>query len=154
MTFLAFYLRTRCWCPGTSTILTMFSLLIDLDGGDLLQDRVVEGHVQVEGNTVETLETEYELVKQKFGFLKLGIIMTRTQLWKIEIMLNSWICNKRNGSICGADILPCEEHRWKNVAHRTWGERQGTIWVSRTRCVDRTCCKWFRYWICPFDDNY
>jgi len=47
----------------------MFSLLIDLDGGDLLQDRVVEGHVQVEGNTVETLETEYKLVKQKFGFL-------------------------------------------------------------------------------------
>ena len=41
----------------------MFSLLIDLDGGDLLQDRVVEGHVQVEGNTVETLETEYKLVK-------------------------------------------------------------------------------------------
>ena len=86
---LSFYLRTRCWCPGTSTILTMFSLLINLDGGDLLQDGVVEGHVQVEGNTVETLETEYELVKQKFGFLKLGIIMTRTQLWKIEIMLNS-----------------------------------------------------------------
>ena len=115
----------------------MFSLLINLDGGDLLQDRVVEGHVQVEGNTVETLETEYKLVKQKFGFLKLGIIMTRTQLWKI--MLNSWICNKRNGSDCGADIIPCEEHRRKNVAHRTWGERQVTISVSRTRCVDRTC---------------
>ena len=87
MLLYGFYLRTRGWCPGTSTILTMFSLLIDLDGGDLLQDRVVEGHVQVEGNTVEPLETEYELVKQKFGFLKLGIITTRTQLWKIEIML-------------------------------------------------------------------
>jgi len=47
----------------------MFSLLINLDGGDLLQDGVVEGHVQVERNTVETLETEDELVKQKFGFL-------------------------------------------------------------------------------------
>ena len=84
-----FYLRTSGWCPGTSTILTMFSLLINLDGGDLLQDRIVEGHVQVEGNTVETLETEDELVKQKFGFLKLRIIRLRTQLWKIGIMLNS-----------------------------------------------------------------
>ena len=55
----------------------MFSLLINLDGGDLLQDGVVEGHVQVERNTVETLETEDELVKQKFGFLKLRIIRTR-----------------------------------------------------------------------------
>ena len=41
----------------------------------------------MEGNTVETLETEDELVEQKFGFLKLGTIMT--ELWKIEIMLNS-----------------------------------------------------------------
>jgi len=47
----------------------MFSLLINLGGGDLLQDGVVEGQVLVEGNTVETLETEDELVKQKFGFL-------------------------------------------------------------------------------------
>ena len=68
----------RGWCPGTSTILTMFSLLINLDGGDLLQDGVVEGHIQVEGNTIEPLETEDELVKQKFGFLKLWIIITRT----------------------------------------------------------------------------
>ena len=60
--------------------MTMFSLLINLDGGDLLQDGVVEGHVQVEGNTVETLETEDELVKQKFGFLKLRIIRTRSGL--------------------------------------------------------------------------
>ena len=64
----------------------MFSLLIDLDGGDLLQDRVVEGHVQVEGNTVETLETEDKLVKQKFGFLELRIITTLAQLgifWRL-----------------------------------------------------------------------
>ena len=54
----------------------MFSLLVNLHGRDLLQDGVVEGHVQVEGNTVETLETEDELVKQKFGFLKLRIITT------------------------------------------------------------------------------
>ena len=68
----------------------MFSLLINLNGGDLLQDGVVEGHVQVEGNTVETLETEDELVKQKFGFLKLRIVMSSAQLGKIlEIMLNS-----------------------------------------------------------------
>ena len=60
----------------------MFPLLIDLHGGDLLQDGVVEGHVQVEGNTVETLETEDELVKQKFGFLELRIITTLAQLGK------------------------------------------------------------------------
>ena len=85
-----FYPRAGGWCPGTSTILTMFSFLIDLHGGDLLQNGVVEGHVQVEGNTVETLETEDELVKQKFGFLKLRIVMSSAQLGKIlEIMLNS-----------------------------------------------------------------
>ena len=68
----------------------MFSLLVNLHRGDLLQDGVVEGHVQVEGNTVETLETEYELVKQKFGFLKLRNVMSPAQLGKIlEIMLNS-----------------------------------------------------------------
>ena len=80
-----FYLRAGGWCPGTSTILTMFSLLIDLDGGDLLQDGVVEGHVQMERNTVETLETEDELVKQKFGFLKLRIVRPGLSSGKLRL---------------------------------------------------------------------
>ena len=44
-TFPQSHLRPRGGCSSASTILTMFSLLIDLDSGDLLQDGVVEGHV-------------------------------------------------------------------------------------------------------------
>ena len=63
----------------------MFSLLVNLHSGDLLQNGVVEGHVQVEGNTVETLETEDELVKQKFGFLKLRIVRLGLSSGKLRL---------------------------------------------------------------------
>ena len=48
----------------------MFSLLVVLCGGDLLEDVVVEGQVHVEGDAVESLETEIQLVKQQPSLLQ------------------------------------------------------------------------------------
>ena len=50
----------------------MLPPLDHLHRADLLQDAVVEGHVQVEWNTVESLQTEDELVKQQLGLLVQG----------------------------------------------------------------------------------
>ena len=47
----------------------MLPALVHLGGGDLLQDAVVEGEVEVEGDAVEPLQAEDELVKQQLGLL-------------------------------------------------------------------------------------
>ena len=41
-----------------------------LNCGDLLKYAGVEGHVQVEGDAIQPLQAEYQLIKQKLGFLK------------------------------------------------------------------------------------
>ena len=56
----------------------MFPPLVHLHCGDLLQDGVVEGHVEVEGYAVQTLETEYQLVKEKLSLLKCINMRLRT----------------------------------------------------------------------------
>jgi len=50
----------------------VFPLLVNLCCGDLLQDRVVEGHVDVEGDAVQSLQAEVELVEEQLGFLVQG----------------------------------------------------------------------------------
>ena len=41
-----------------------------LNCGDLLKYAGVEGHVQVEGDAIQPLQAEYQLIKQKLGFLR------------------------------------------------------------------------------------
>ena len=50
----------------------MFSPFINLDCVDLLQDGIVEGHVEVEGYAEQTLQTEYQLVKDKSSLQNLS----------------------------------------------------------------------------------
>ena len=47
----------------------MVSFLCHLDCADLLQNRVIEWHVKMEGDTVETLQTEDQFIKQQLGLL-------------------------------------------------------------------------------------
>lgn len=47
----------------------MLTLLVNLSCSDLLKNAVIEGQVHVEGDAVETLQAEVQLIKEQLGLL-------------------------------------------------------------------------------------